>query len=357
MSAKALAPLVARDKEADENGDSGVTLQLGLLRGIVFGRHGRVFREPYIQAYLDKQPWYKRNPKFTNAVLSPLERENLDTIRGAESESHHRVEPGDLRFWVQRRVKITPATYYNITDLRIIEAEIEANHGKTFRAQPALQRYFEERYWYKPDPRYSPKSLNAVERANLAAFRAAEKKSSSDTFSPFDVIHFEGKRIPDKTLQKLSIYELRLTRNALYALHGYRFKTPWLQEEFSGVEWYEPTQAPKPVRLTPTEEANLAAILAVEKRRHDDLSTKPIAKETITGLFIEDLRKLLNEIPARHGKPFTDVGLKSYFGSLPWYKPDPKYTDARLSAIERKNMAILGEAMKMTTRQFNFAEG
>src|SRR6266436_418683 len=53
----------------DENADD-----FALLRGVVFGKHGRIFKERSIQEYLEKQPWYKANKTFSNAVLTPLER-------------------------------------------------------------------------------------------------------------------------------------------------------------------------------------------------------------------------------------------------------------------------------------------
>src|ERR1700754_5213926 len=54
---------------------------LRLLRGVVFGRHGRVFKDRDIQAYLKDQTWYKPNTAFTNAMLNQTERANLDLIR------------------------------------------------------------------------------------------------------------------------------------------------------------------------------------------------------------------------------------------------------------------------------------
>src|SRR5512140_4015886 len=66
--------------KVDENADD-----VALLRGVVFGKHGRVFKERSIQDYLEKQAWYKPNPKFTNALLTPVERANLDLIRLTEA--------------------------------------------------------------------------------------------------------------------------------------------------------------------------------------------------------------------------------------------------------------------------------
>src|SRR6185369_14524661 len=58
---------------------------LKLLRGIIFGRHGRVFKDSDIKAYLEEQAWYKANPDFKNSQLNDVERRNLDVIRIAEA--------------------------------------------------------------------------------------------------------------------------------------------------------------------------------------------------------------------------------------------------------------------------------
>src|SRR5215471_9384509 len=58
---------------------------LKFLRGIVFGKHGRIFKEQDIQSYLDGRPWYTPDNDFKNSVLNDTERKNLDIIRGAES--------------------------------------------------------------------------------------------------------------------------------------------------------------------------------------------------------------------------------------------------------------------------------
>ena len=56
---KLAATRLASLKE-DENADD-----FALLRGVVFGKHGRVFKERSIQEYLEKQPWYKPSKAFS----------------------------------------------------------------------------------------------------------------------------------------------------------------------------------------------------------------------------------------------------------------------------------------------------
>ena len=79
---------------------------LKLLRGIVFGRHGRVFKDAEISTFLEAQDWYKANPDFNNSMLNATERQNLDLIRVAEASKHETVQPGDMRYW--RHANLTP---------------------------------------------------------------------------------------------------------------------------------------------------------------------------------------------------------------------------------------------------------
>src|SRR5258708_1167019 len=67
----------------DENADD-----FALLRGVVFGKHGRIFKERSIQDYLEKQSWYTKNANYSNRVLTAIERANLDLIRVIEAEKH-----------------------------------------------------------------------------------------------------------------------------------------------------------------------------------------------------------------------------------------------------------------------------
>ena len=66
---------------------------LKLLRGIVFGLHGRIFKDADIRVYLEAQNWYKANSNFDNSMLNNIERRNLDIIRDAEAGKHETVQP------------------------------------------------------------------------------------------------------------------------------------------------------------------------------------------------------------------------------------------------------------------------
>lgn len=315
---------------------------LRLLRGLVFGRHGRVFKDADIHDYLKARPWFKANPNFQNSQLNDVERKSLDVIREAEARKHEFIEPGDLRFHSDKPFTIEDLGEHTAGEWHILRAEIEANHGKRFDEEPWLQQYFDERYWYTPDPQYDAKRLSQVDRQNLQTIDAAQKKQRKLALSPGDMEFFENHPITEKMLEGLSLNELRLLRNEVYARHGRVFNTAWLQQYFFFQPWYKPVEdGQKPSELSAIEKQNVDTIVAYERKLHNELSAKAVSQTMLEGLFLEDARKLRNEIYARRGKVFKDKSTQKYFASFDWYKPNPKYSDNLLTAIERKNAAAI----------------
>lgn len=315
---------------------------LKFLRGIVFGRHGRVFKDPYIQSYLKERSWYKPDPAFQNSRLSEMERRNLDAIREAEAAQHENIQPGDLRFYQNRLFTTKQLGEHTGAEWRVLRAEVEAIHGKRFTDEPWLQSYFEERYWYSPDPQYDPKRLSTIEQKNLQTIIAAQKKQRKVAVSPGDMEHFQNTVLTEEMLTGVGLHELRLMRNEFYARHGRTFTAPWLQQHFFFQPWYKPAEEGQPLpELSAVEKQNVETIVRVEKRLHEELSTKPVSRPLLEGLFVEDARRLRNEIYARHGFVFKDKNMQKYFSSFDWYKPDPQFDERSLSHTERRNYATI----------------
>src|SRR5690242_6623977 len=149
--------------------------ELKLLRGLVFGRHGRVFKDGEISGFLKDQSWYKPNPDFTNSMLNNTERRSLDVIRIAEASKHETIEPGDMRYWVERPIPPKKLGKHSGAEWKVLIAEVEAIHGKRFDDDPWLQKYFDERYWYAASDKYDPKKLSAIEQKNIAILSGAQK--------------------------------------------------------------------------------------------------------------------------------------------------------------------------------------
>ncbi|MDQ4122612.1 MAG: YARHG domain-containing protein [Acidobacteriota bacterium] len=331
--------------------------ELGRLRGIVFGRRGRIFKEKSIQEYLEKRAWYKPNPGYRNAMLSATERQNLDLIRLAEAEKHDFVQPGDLRLWQKKQIPEDKIYANSAADWRIMIAEIEAIHGKTFPDEPWLQKYFEERYWYKANPNYSAAALSPIERKNIEALNKKRDEQRKVAVSFGDMDKFQNLPLTEKMLEGVTLGELRMMRNEFWARRGRTFNVPGIRVQFEWQDWYRPAKDQKTVKLNPIEEQNVRLLETMEAKIRNKIATEAVSVELFDGMFTEDLRVLRNEIYARRGKVFKSKDLKEYFETQSWYKPDPNFKDEMLSEIEKKNLAVIKEAEDAAISKFSEAEG
>jgi len=334
---------------------------LQLLRGIVFGKHGRVFKEHLIQDYLARQSWYKPSVKFKNSLLTPVERKNLDMIRELEAEKHSSVEPGDLRFWENKLITEDDlGREYSAAEWRIMIAEIEAIHGKRFDEEEWLQKYFEDRYWYKPNAAYSATVLSETDRKNLTILNEARSKYRKTEVSFGDMDKFENVMLKEEQLKGLNFNDLRLMRSEFFARHGKKFTIPGYRQYFEWQDWYKPLKDQKKVKLNAIEEKNVKLIQDYEAKLREKLTNEVLEESAVSDLFAEDLRILRNEIYARHGRVFTAAkskDLQKYFEAQPWYKPDPEFKDDQLSETEFKNIALIKAAEEVAISKFVEVEG
>ncbi|HEY5885423.1 MAG TPA: YARHG domain-containing protein [Pyrinomonadaceae bacterium] len=328
-----------------------------LMRGIVFGRHGRIFKDAEIQTYLKEQEWYKPNAAFQNSMLNNTERRNLDLIRIAEASKHPTVEPGDMRYWQTRPLTLRKLGTHSGAEWLVLRSEVEAIHGKRF-PEPWLQQYFEERYWYKASDTYDPKRLSDIELKNLETISLAQKKARKVALAPGDMELFEDKPISPQMLRGLSLHELRLLRNEVYARHGRTFKSEWLMQYFFSQPWYQPSDTFKDEELSGADKLNVETIVAYENKIHDELGRQPISRSLLEGLFIEDAVKMRQEIYARRGKVFTkEPWFQTYFESFAWYKPNPEFADAQLTEVEKRNIATIAAYEKKAVSAMSVIEG
>ena len=330
---------------------------LKLLRGIIFGRHGRVFKDNDIKVYLEEQTWYKPNPEFKNSMLNATERQNLDVIRIAEASKHETIQPGDMRYWRDRQITPRKLGKHSGAEWKVLVAEVEAIHGKRFDDDPWLQQYFDGRYWYFPNEKYDSKKLTAIERKNISVLSSAQKKQRNVAILPGDMQFFENKAISEQLLHGLSLQELRLLRNEIYARHGRMFRAEWLQQYFYFQPWYNPDENFKDEELSGNDKLNVETIVKYENKIHEGLSTKPVTRALLEGLFLEDAGQMRQEIYARHGKVFKEPWLQKYFASFAWYKADPNFTDDSLTDVEKKNIATIAAYEKRAVTAMSTIEG
>jgi len=326
------------------------------IRGVIFGRHGRVFQDSTLQAWLATRSWYHADTTFTNARLTAGERANLEFFREAEAKKHTQIEPGDMRFYQDRVITTAMLGDHSPQDWEVLEAEVLANHGYVFATEDEsdgamnralgtddLQHYFNERYWYKADTGYKAAELSGVEKQNLDTIALAVMRRNKRSVSPGLMNLFQSTPLTEQMLANVSINDLRLLRNEVYARHGRPFQTVWLAEYFRSEPWYAPRKDFSDAELSATERANIAIITKREEELHQSLGTRLLTVADVRGLIPEDARRLRNEIYARHGRRFQDPKLQRYFASFAWYKPNDSFRESQLNATERSNAALISQ--------------
>lgn len=163
-------------------------------------------------------------------------------------------------------------------------------------------------------------------------------------------------------LEGKSAGDLRLMRNAIFARHGYIFKSDDLKEYFSRFDWYEPRYKDVSNRLSGIEQKNIAYIQRFEGNASasssqstarlqnigmtDDYSDivcyVKLSESDLQGLSKSELRILRNTIYARHGRKFKSKDLDRYFNSFAWYNGIYDEIPSNwLSDIEKHNITLI----------------
>lgn len=59
--------------------------QLRLMRNAVYARHGRTFKSIDLQSLWECYTWYKKNPNYTDELLTEIDKYNIELIKSYEN--------------------------------------------------------------------------------------------------------------------------------------------------------------------------------------------------------------------------------------------------------------------------------
>lgn len=111
----------------------------------------------------------------------------------------------------------------------------------------------------QPAPQQKPQK-KAVPSNSVASLREVSNNASSTCeFSYLSTV-----RLSYDDIAGLSGSDLRILRNAIYAMHGYKFNSADLRSYFSQFGWYSPRYANVESRLNSIERANVQLIRSCE---------------------------------------------------------------------------------------------
>lgn len=244
-----------------------------------------------------------------------------------------------------------------------------------------------------PEPSEPPAPPSPAQGQETAAQPAP--RPEAQPAAAVDIPYYSATPLQRSALEGLTLRELSLWRNTIYARVGNPFNKKWLHDYFSAQPWYEPLPRAQLERLTEVDRRNAALIAEVEasmsrkvlRERKQSLLTarmdggllpheaielelvsaalgeyagdpsvpaeqrspledpsvldKRLTPAQISDLSRRDLRLARNTIFARHGRAFQSPILEDWFSQKTWYKVDPKYSDSRLSEVDKANIALL----------------
>lgn len=327
--------------------------ELSVAEEEIYARHGKTFTDPELQSYFEARFWY--TPSEEEFVANEFEQANLDLIRIYRS-----MQDGSLYRFGNRFVDAypEPSAYaletsstrlltgqdlarLSETQLCVARNEIYARHGRVFE-DPEMREYFYSRSWYKPTTSAADFDYDCVsqtEHANLSLIMTYEDMAENDiqwsSGNPYRSVYskysYRGYVIPSsdyyylemEDLYGMSVDELCVARNEIYARHGYTFTSQQLLEYFRHYSWYSPRTAPgdvDSVSLSAVEAANVELLNEAENIASDtsdrifrESKEEEKENEESSGLSGLDLSKLDTTLGYTISLDMFSVTLPNYF--------------------------------------------
>lgn len=242
--------------------------ELSILRNTIFARYGwDGFRKPWLRDHFHKQPWFRPNPKFSYKLLSEADRKNVHFIGTYEQSLSERelirmendVYARRGKVWNDKPEWELPGKQKKVRSCdppKGVEAdeEMDGSNDCHYLKQP----------WYRPNPAFTEALLTPEDRVELGLLSrargefAVDGEKRQEREQSLDVVL----RVAD--LRALSMRDLRILRNTIYARRGRPFKSKILQEHFLRMSWYKINPSYSDSLLSATDKRNIALVKSVE---------------------------------------------------------------------------------------------
>lgn len=262
--------------------------ELSILRNTIYARYGwDRFRKPWLREYFHAQPWFKPNPNFSYRQLSEVDRKNAHFIAVREQsltgfELMRRRNDILARYgkvWTEKPEWTLPngKTVVSCKRPKGAEAEDDTSFDTTY---PGC--LYATMKWYKPDPRFTPSKISADDKIELGLLARAMGDFALDDGARGKSEGSLDRVLPLDELRQLSLRDLRLLRNTIYARRGRVFKSEVLRDHFAGMTWYKPRADYSDKLLTANDVRNVALIRSVENEFGGPLSDEDWLTEPAT---------------------------------------------------------------------------
>ncbi|MBS2030977.1 MAG: YARHG domain-containing protein [Deltaproteobacteria bacterium] len=240
-----------------------------------------------------------------------------------------------------------------LRELAILRNTIYSRYGWDGYRKQWLHDYFHAQPWFKPNPDFKYTLLSKLDHDNAHAIAKHEAGLSRGELEKMELDLFKKYRV---TFNDMPTWKLNDGKVVTTCEPGER---GGLLEQISGPQQSrdclyanEYKRDPKSTLATIPSEARtelglIQRAMGFFALDGDDHLADPNALDKLLKLGDlrqlsgRDLRILRNTIYARRGRPFKSPVLKDYFHDKDWYHEDAKYTDARLTDIDKRNVALI----------------
>lgn len=257
---------------------------LTVARQELYCRYGVTPTDPDLQEYFTARSWF--TPSSTAVTFNTYEQINLALLDVCIAQAQgtfttstnpylvHLTTSGIITYSSSQYLCADDLYYRNETELLLIRNEIYARHGYIFE-DVQLLNYFLCQDWYAPAvlaADFDETTLNEFEDGNIGLIKVYEQKAKGVTYSPgnpyayYDYYDYmfsysDYYELESYDVTGLSLEELCLARNEIFARHGYTFTDQDLLEYFLQKDWYRPT--------TPPGRKDLISLTSIETKNVD----------------------------------------------------------------------------------------
>ena len=288
---KADSPTRPRMRCAHGELESKTLRELSIMRNTIYARYGwDGYRKAWLGSYFHAQKWFKANPKFGYKLVPELDRKNAHLIGQREqsltSENLKRMRRdlfarhgkvwNDRPSWKLKNGKGVSACTMP-TDAEFAQVATDRDSVADM-VDGSNDCHYAKQGWYKANPRFTDDQLTAEDRIEMGLIdrslgvRGGVYSDSDEHWKKRGEDDSLDKLLGLKELRELSLRDLRLLRNTIYARRGRRFKSEELQGHFDGMSWYAAREDYSDKRLTKNDVRNIQLIKSVENEFGGPLS-------------------------------------------------------------------------------------
>jgi len=179
----------------------------------------------------------------------------------------------------ERSYSVVELYDYGLEQLYLARNEIFARHGYDF-SSAFLREYFGSLSWYQRRPGFKDPPLSAIEKANVATILAVEKElggpylggkavlpgEGGGQVEPPDIFPYSSEQTLSRSVvQTLTLPELSIARNEIFARYGFPFSSKALKDYFGRKSWYVRDESATDPDFNTVEKHNIWLIEKIER--------------------------------------------------------------------------------------------